>query len=49
MEVLFVDQGVYVVEAKAFSQNMRIDRGDFAALKGRWETMERPGISTRIE
>jgi hypothetical protein len=30
---------LYAVECKAFSANPRIDRGDFAALKGRWETL----------
>jgi hypothetical protein len=30
-----------IVECKAFAQNPRIDRGDFAALKARRETLER--------
>jgi hypothetical protein len=31
---------LFVVECKAFSQNPRIDQGDFAALKGRWEKLQ---------
>ena len=31
---------LYVVECKAFSANPRIDRGDYGALKGRWETLD---------
>jgi len=31
---------LYVVECKAFAANPRIDRGDYAALKGRWETLD---------
>jgi hypothetical protein len=30
---------LHVVECKAFSANPRVDRGDYAALKGRWETL----------
>lgn len=30
---------LYLVEAKASFQNLRIDKGDFAALKGRWEKL----------
>jgi hypothetical protein len=30
---------LYVIECKAFSAHPRIDRGDFAALKARWETL----------
>lgn len=37
---IVADDTLYVVEAKAFAQNPRVDRGDFAALKGRRETLE---------
>jgi hypothetical protein len=36
-----VGDTLFVVECKAFSQNPRIDRGDFAALKARRETLEK--------
>jgi hypothetical protein len=36
-----VGDTLYVVECKAFSANPRIDRGDFAALNGRWKTLKR--------
>jgi hypothetical protein len=39
LDASFVIDDVLVVECKAFSANPRIDRGDFAALKGRWETL----------
>lgn len=35
------DDTLFVVECKAFAQNPRVDRGDFAALKGRRETLEK--------
>lgn len=35
------DTTLFVIECKAFAQNPRVDRGDFAAFKGRRETLER--------
>jgi SEC-C motif len=35
------DTTLFVIECKAFAQNPRIDRGDFAAFKGRRETLEK--------
>jgi hypothetical protein len=41
LDASFIFDGtLYVVECKAFSANHRIDRGDFAALKGRWELLD---------
>lgn len=36
-----VGDTLFVVECKAFSQNPRIDQGDYAALKGRWEKLHK--------
>lgn len=37
---LVAGETLYVVECKAFAQNRRIDRGDFAALTGRRKSLE---------
>lgn len=36
-----VGDTLFVVECKAFSQNPRIDQGDYVALKGRWEKLHK--------
>lgn len=41
VDVSFVaGRTLYLVECKAYAQNPRIDQGDFAALKGRQESLE---------
>jgi hypothetical protein len=39
--MFIVGDTLFLLEWKAFSQNPRIEQGDFAALRDRWKTLRR--------